>query len=69
MTQPGYGAGFASESLGKRRIAPNFRRKDLYHDEAIQTRLSSLVDGSHPAFAHKFQDFKLRKQLAEQVDR
>jgi hypothetical protein len=50
------------ESLGKCRIATEFRREDLQGDDAVEARLADLVNKTHAALADQFDHFPLRKR-------
>src|ERR1035437_515540 len=54
--------GFASKTFGKGRVAADAGRENFERDEAIQSWLPGLVDGTHAALANEFKDFQLRKE-------
>ena len=51
-------AGFTCEPQRKLDIVPEFLRKDLDCDNAIESFLTSLVDGAHSTGADQFNDLK-----------
>ena len=62
MTQPRQGPGFAIEPLLEVRAVRALPRQNLQRHEAVERRLSRLVNRAHSARAEQAEEFELGKQ-------
>ena len=62
MVEPGQGAGFAFEALGKSRVASFFAAEEFSAPRTGQAWLAGLVNRAHAALAQQFDDFELGKK-------
>ncbi len=69
MVELSQGLGFTGESLGERRVRADARRQDLQPNEPVELLLAGFINGPHAAFAVELEDFELRKEFGEALDR
>jgi hypothetical protein len=65
VVEPGQGAGFAVEALGEAGAAGGLRGEDFQGDQPIESGLAGFIDGAHPAFSDKTEDFEVGKEFCD----
>ena len=68
VVESGEGAGFAVEAFGEAGAAGGLRREDFQGDQPVEGGLAGFINGAHPAFSDKTEDFELGKELRHVFD-